>query len=102
MNAVIVLAIMGIVFGVILGLAGKFLQVEIDERVKSIYDMLPHFDCGACGHPGCMGLAEAIVAGEGRVKDCLPLKPDGKEKLQEYLETAVGPDGEKFDLKKVM
>lgn len=101
MYAVLVLAIMGILFGIVLGLADKFLQVEIDERVKTINDMLPQFNCGACGYPGCMGLAEAIVDETGRVSDCKPIKPDGKEAIYEYMETAVGPNGEKFDLNKV-
>lgn len=101
MYAVLVLAIMGVLFGIVLGLADKFLQVEIDERVKTINDMLPQFNCGACGYPGCMGLAEAIVDEKGRVSDCKPIKPEGKEAIYEYMETAVGPNGEKFDLNKV-
>jgi len=102
MSAIIVLAVMGVLFGTILGLADKFLQVEIDERVKSINELLPQFNCGACGQPGCMGLSEAIVAGTGKVTDCKPMKPDGREKLIAYLETAEGPNGEKFDMKKVV
>ncbi|WP_423362914.1 RnfABCDGE type electron transport complex subunit B [Mycoplasma sp. P36-A1] len=101
MYAVLTLAIMGIVLGVILGLADKFLQVEIDERVKTINDMLPQFNCGACGFPGCMGLAEAIVEETGRVSNCKPIKEDAKEEIYKYMETAEGPNGEKFNIAKV-
>jgi iron only hydrogenase large subunit-like protein len=32
-------------------------------RMKAIYDKLPQLDCGACGAPRCMALAEDIVKG---------------------------------------
>lgn len=103
MSAILTLMILGIIFGVVLGLADKFLKVEVDTRIAKINEMLPGFNCGACGHPGCAGLAEAIVTGEGRVSDCKPIKADDKELIYAWMETpeSEGPDGEKFDLKKV-
>lgn len=35
--------------------------------------MLPDLNCGACGFSQCVGLAQAIVAGEKRVADCQSL-----------------------------
>jgi len=101
MEAVIILAILGVVLGVILGLADKFLKVEIDSRVEQISSMLPQFNCGACGFPGCMGLAEAIVAQEGRVSACTPLKADAAQEIYQYIEEAEGPNGEKLDINKI-
>lgn len=103
MSAVLTLTTLGIIFGIVLGLADKFFKVEVDNRVSTITEMLPGFNCGACGHPGCAGLAESIVAGEGRVSDCKPIKADDKEAIYDWMETAEaeGPEGEKFDLKKV-
>lgn len=103
MEAVLTLSILGIIFGIVLGLADKFLKVEIDSRVAKISELLPGLNCGACGHPGCEGLADAIVDGSGRVSDCKPIKPEGKEVIYDWMATdeAVGPSGEKFDLNKV-
>ncbi|MDR1782449.1 MAG: electron transporter RnfB [Bacilli bacterium] len=101
MSAIIFLVILGIALGAILGLADKFLKVEVDERVATVGSLLPQFNCGACGYPGCSGLAEAIVEETGHVSDCKPIKPEGKEAIYKYLEEAVGPNGEKIDLNKV-
>lgn len=101
MEAIITLAVLGIIFGIVLGLADKYLQVEIDERVAKVNEMLPQFNCGACGEPGCMGLAEKIVDQTARVSLCRPLKKDKAEELLAYLEECVGPNGEKIDIKKV-
>ncbi|MDR3215097.1 MAG: electron transporter RnfB [Bacilli bacterium] len=101
MGAVVSLAILGVILGLVLGFADKFLKVEVDERVATISSLLPQFNCGACGYPGCNGLAEAIVDQTGKVSDCKPIKPEGKETIYQYIEEAVGPNGEKIDLNKV-
>ncbi|MCF7936945.1 MAG: 4Fe-4S dicluster domain-containing protein [Synergistales bacterium] len=41
------------------------------QKLKKVYDELPHIDCGACGRPTCHALAEDIVRGEGEVTDCI-------------------------------
>lgn len=101
MEAIIILGILGVFFGIIIGIFNKFFKVEVDSRVQHINDMLPQFNCGACGFPGCMALAEAVVKEEARVSDCKPIKQDAKEAIWEYIEEAVGPNGERLDINKV-
>ena len=77
-----------------LGIADKYLQVEVDERIETVTSMLPNYNCGSCGYAGCSGLAEALVTGEvSVVGTCRPCKADQKEKIAEYLNTTPGPDG---------
>ncbi len=68
--AVLVLGIMGVLFGAILGFASKIFKVEVDERLPLIQDALPGANCGGCGFPGCGGLASAIVEGKAPVNGC--------------------------------
>lgn len=68
--SVALLAILGILIGVLLGVAGKVFAVEVDERVIQVRENLPGNNCGGCGYPGCDGLAEAIVAGEAEINAC--------------------------------
>lgn len=70
--AILSLAGVGLVFGLILAIAGEKLKVEVDERVERIIEILPGANCGACGQPGCAGFAEAIVAGKANPTDCSP------------------------------
>lgn len=60
----------GLFIGVFLGLSGKKFAVAIDEREEAVLEALPGNNCGACGYPGCSGLAAAIVAGEAEVGAC--------------------------------
>ena len=62
--AILILAALGIIFGLGLSLASKYLYVKEDERIDGVTKLLPNANCGACGYPGCRGLAEAIVKGE--------------------------------------
>lgn len=68
--SVVLLAVLGILIGILLGVAGKVFAVETDERVVQVRECLPGNNCGGCGYPGCDGLAEAIVAGEAEVNGC--------------------------------
>lgn len=60
----------GILIGILLGIAGEKLKVEVDEREEKILGVLPGNNCGGCGYPGCSGLAAAIVKGEAPVNQC--------------------------------
>lgn len=68
--SVALLAVLGILIGVLLGVAGKVFAVEVDERVTQVRESLPGNNCGGCGYPGCDGLAEAIIAGEAEINAC--------------------------------
>ncbi|HDS59543.1 MAG TPA: hypothetical protein ENN54_04540 [Thermoplasmatales archaeon] len=47
----------------------------IREQVTA--ENLPGLDCGDCGHPTCAALAEAVVAGEASLDDCVvPVQPE--------------------------
>lgn len=74
MNGIVVavgaLGTLGAVFGVGLALASKAFHVPVDEKVEKVRNALPGANCGACGFPGCDGLAEAIAKGEAPVNAC--------------------------------
>ncbi|HHX26689.1 MAG TPA: RnfABCDGE type electron transport complex subunit B [Firmicutes bacterium] len=69
-EAILVLGLSGAVFGAILALASQKFHVEQDPRQDEIVQLLPGANCGACGFPGCSGLAASIVAGDARVNAC--------------------------------
>ncbi|MDO7204198.1 hypothetical protein Q5M85_08685 [Paraclostridium bifermentans] len=52
-NSILVLGVMGLIFGAILAYASKKFAVEVDERVEAILEVLPGANCGGCGFPGC-------------------------------------------------
>ncbi|MCD1146905.1 RnfABCDGE type electron transport complex subunit B [Peptoniphilus sp. KCTC 25270] len=68
--ATLILGVMGLVFGVVLAVAAKVFFVEMDPRVAQVLDALPGANCGACGFPGCEGLANAIAAGSAPANGC--------------------------------
>lgn len=57
--AVIMMLVLGAVLGLGLGVADKYLKVEADVRVEKVTSLLPGYNCGGCGFPGCSGMAEA-------------------------------------------
>lgn len=68
--AAVIVGCVGLFIGAFLGIAGKTLAVETDEREEAITNALPGNNCGACGYAGCSGLATAIVAGDAEITGC--------------------------------
>jgi len=68
--AVGTLAILGLIFGLVLGVASKKFAVEVDERIEMIGECLPGANCGGCGFAGCNALATAIVEGKAKPNSC--------------------------------
>ena len=56
-----IVALIGLVAGVILTVAAKFMAVPVNEKVGELRDALPGANCGACGFAGCDAYAERLV-----------------------------------------
>lgn len=73
-NAIILAAVVvggvGIIIGIVLGIAGEKFKVEVDPKEEAVLDALPGNNCGGCGYAGCSGLAAAIAKGEAEVNSC--------------------------------
>lgn len=67
---VLVLGGLGLVFAILLSYASKVFHVAVDRKVAEVRTALPGANCGACGFPGCDGLAEAIAKGKAPVNAC--------------------------------
>ncbi len=70
--AIVVVAAIGLLAGVLLTLASHFLHVEEDEKVKKIRECLPGVNCGACGYTGCDDYARALAKGGVKTNLCVP------------------------------
>ena len=68
--AAAMVGVVGLVIGVLLGVASEKFKVEVDEKEILVRNELPGNNCGGCGYPGCDGLAKAIAAGEAAVDAC--------------------------------
>lgn len=88
--AIGILAGLGLAFGLLLALADRYLRVEEDPRLEQVEHLLPGSNCGACGQPGCRGLAEKIVTGEEKPSRCTVSSPEGLEAIADLLGVDVG------------
>ncbi|HHZ16191.1 MAG TPA: RnfABCDGE type electron transport complex subunit B [Peptococcaceae bacterium] len=88
--AIICLAALGAIFGIVLGIADKKFKVEADPRIEEIVNVLPGANCGSCGFPGCSGYAEAIVAGNAPLNACTPGKDEVRQKIAAIMGEEAG------------
>ena len=92
-TATIVVGAVGLVIGILLGVAGQVFAVKLDEKEVAIRAALPGNNCGACGYPGCDGLAKAIFNGEAPYDTCPVGGQTSADAIKLILERGV-PDPE--------
>ncbi len=90
-----IVGLIGAILGLILSIASQVFYVMEDHRIAKLTELLPGYNCGACGYPGCAGLAEALVTKETKsVKLCKPSNQEQRNSIVEYLGNTAGPDGD--------
>ena len=93
--AIAVLGVLAIVFGLILAVAAKVFEVEVDPRLPEIQACLAGANCGGCGYPGCAGCGAAILAGTAPVNACAPAGPENAAKIAAIMGMEA-PSGDKM------
>ena len=86
--AIVTIAGMAALFGLILGYSAIRFRVEGDPVADQIDALLPQTQCGQCGFAGCRPYAEAIAAGEAEINRC----PPGGEATMIALSELLGRD----------
>ena len=84
-KALFLMLVLGALVGAVLGFASIKFHVEPDHRAEELLAMLPGYNCGGCGYPGCAGMASALADGDGDVDKCKPSKAEAKAAIKQYL-----------------
>jgi Na+-translocating ferredoxin:NAD+ oxidoreductase subunit B len=82
---ILVLLVLGLIFGAILGYADIKFKTEGNPLVDQIDAILPQTQCGQCGHPGCRPYAEAIANEGEAINHCPPGGEDTIHALADLL-----------------
>lgn len=93
LNPILVLGGLGFTFAVLLSIASQVFAVKIDPKVDEVRNALPGANCGACGYPGCDGLANAIVDGRAATNAC----PIGGNPVAEKVADIMGVNAANVD-----
>lgn len=96
--AIVVLGVLGAVFGFILAVASKIFEVKKDPREEAILGCLAGANCGGCGYPGCGGYAEAVLKGEAAIGLCASGGTDCARAMGEIMGVKVGDVARKVAL----
>ncbi len=69
---VVFVSAIGIISGLILALASKFMAAPSNQKVEAIRECLPGANCGGCGYSGCDDYAVALAEGKVGADKCAP------------------------------
>lgn len=85
----LILAVLGLVFGIGIGAAAKKFFVPQDPKFPMIRDALPGANCGGCGYAGCDAYARAVAKGEAPINACAVGGEAASRKMAEVLGVEV-------------
>ncbi len=81
----LILAGIGFVLGLLIYIISKVFYVEEDPSIDEVVNLLPRYNCGACGFPGCKEMAIALLNKEAKPALCKPMKKESLPPLEDYL-----------------
>jgi electron transport complex protein RnfB len=86
-----VFTVIGLGFGIVLGVAAERFQVKTNPLVDRVRECLPSANCGACGFAGCMAYAEAVTLRADVPPDlCIPGRASVASAVAELTGKAAG------------
>ncbi len=94
--AILVLGVLGLIFGIGLAIASKKLAVATNPKLDQLQHLLPGSNCGACGNPGCFGFAESLLSGKSVVEGCRVCNDESREKISKILGLALEKQNKKI------
>lgn len=82
---ILTLSSLGLLFGLGLSVAAKKFCIATDPKLEKVFSLLPGANCGACGMPGCMGFAQALIKGTCTIDKCPVSEEDARKKIAQLL-----------------
>lgn len=81
---------MGILIVTLLAFFLSLIIVILDSKLKNnkeekFLELLPGYNCGACGFGSCSGMAKKMCEDINAYKKCKPLKGENLEKMENYI-----------------
>lgn len=87
-SAVLMLSL-GLILGTLIAVFARVFEVKEDPRIGRVAEILPSYNCGACGYPGCRPYAEAIVLQKAPHDKCGPGGKEAVERIGLLLDSGV-------------
>ncbi|MBE6138209.1 MAG: hypothetical protein E7173_00500 [Firmicutes bacterium] len=85
MIGILILSILAFILSLIL-VTLEYKLNKKDIRQEKYCELLPGYNCGACGFGSCEGMAKAMLEDIDNYKKCKPLRGEPLEKLKVYIE----------------
>ena len=73
------------VLGILIAIISKYFNAKDNTSVEEVEKLLPGYNCGGCGKPGCKSFAHSIINENNDIDKCKPLKKEQKEKIINLL-----------------
>ncbi|MFN4217527.1 MAG: RnfABCDGE type electron transport complex subunit B [Brevinematales bacterium] len=86
LRSLLFMAGLSTLLGILILVFSRVFEVKVDPRIEAINSVLPAYNCGSCGYPGCIQYATAIIQEGISPAKCTPGGQEVSHKIREILE----------------
>lgn len=84
-SATVVMLCLSLLMGILIAVLSRYFEAVKDPRQDKVLALLPAYNCGNCGFPGCAQYAAAVVAGKAPANKCSPGGIEVASKIRSVL-----------------
>lgn len=84
MIGIVILTLLALMLSIVLVTLEQKLNKK-DQRLEKYCELLPGYNCGACGFGSCTGMAKAMLENIENYKKCKPLRGDALKEMEEFV-----------------
>lgn len=84
MVGILIVTLLAFFLSLIIVILDSKLQMKKEGK---FLELLPGYNCGACGFGSCSGMAKKMCEDINAYKKCKPLKGENLEKMEKYIDS---------------
>lgn len=84
MIGILIMTFVALLLSILLVFVDTFTSSK-NQKSEEYLELLPGYNCGACGFGSCKGMSEAMCKNVLNYKKCKPLRGENLEKMEEFL-----------------
>jgi Na+-translocating ferredoxin:NAD+ oxidoreductase RNF subunit RnfB len=88
MPGIVIITTIAFILSIFISIVNYFINTK-DTHIKKVEELLPGYNCNACGFGTCYGMAEKALNNKDNIVKCRFLKEDQIKEIKDYIKQVI-------------